>query len=271
MKFRIIIIFLFCCLTAISQQRKQYELYFDSGKDVLTTSAKNTIDSLFGKVKPEKISSVKIYGYCDSIGDTDYNNKLSIRRAENVKAYIKEKGILNDSIYIKGFGKTNQKYKSVKWDKNRRVSFELYFKKKAETKPTEITQPEFKIKKTEIERFVEKAEVGDKIALKNIVFYGGSSEPLIESYESLENLLNALKKNPTLEICIEGHICCSSNDNDNLSGRRALTVYNYLVEYGIDKERLSYKGFGHTQPLNEELNQAQQQINRRVEIRIVKK
>lgn len=276
MKTSFIVLFVFCYSVCSSQQKKQHELFFDSGKDILTESSIKTIDSLFNKIKPEKISSVKIYGYCDSIGNKEYNNKLSIKRAQKAKAYISEKGILSDSIFIKGYGKTNQKYKSIKWDKNRRVSFELYFKKKTTPKKTVIEKPIEKIKptdtiKTEIENFVTNSEIGDKMALKNITFYGGTDKPMTISFKTLEELVNTLKDNPTLEIAIEGHICCSTTDEDDLSGRRAKTVYNYLIGFGIAKKRLSFKGFGHTQPLTEERNSEEQQMNRRVEIRILKK
>lgn len=277
MKFLFLLLFFIICFAGISQQKKQYELYFDSGKEELTTSSKNAIDSFFNKIPVKNISSINIYGYCDSIGNTDYNNKLSIKRANSVKNYIANKGVIPDSIFIKGFGKTIQKYTSNKWNKNRRVSFEIYYKKKGTTKnvvntpikPVQST-PKDTIK-TEIDRFVEKGEVGDKIALKNITFYGGSPEPMPESFATLKKLLNTLKENPTLEISIEGHICCHNNDDDNLSGRRALTVFDYLVSNGINQNRLSYKGFGHSQPLTQELTSQEQQINRRVEIRIVKK
>jgi outer membrane protein OmpA-like peptidoglycan-associated protein len=179
---------------------------------------------------------------------------------------------------LKGFGKAIQKYQSDKWDMNRRVSFEICYKKAGKKqivansiKPVkpEIKNPD--TLKTKIEQFVEKAEVGDKIALKNIIFYGGTPDPMPESTKTLKDLLKTLKNNPTIEICIEGHICCHSTDNDDLSGRRALAVYDYLVENGIDKNRLSYKGFGRTQPLTQERTSAEQQMNRRVEIRITKK
>lgn len=277
MRFFISCLFLFYCIIASSQQRKQYELYFESDKALLSQLAVNTIDSILNEEKVENISSVNIYGYCDSIGNFDYNNKLSIRRAESVKNYFKVKGVIADSIKMKGFGKTNLKYNSEKWGKNRRVSIELYFKKKLPKKsivvdkPVKVIKPKQEIIKNEISEFVEKSEVGDKITLKNITFYGGTPQPMPESFKTLEKLVKTLNENPTLEICIEGHICCHNNDDDNLSGRRAMAVYDYLLGYGIDKERLSYKGFGRTRPLTEERTSAEQQMNRRVEIRIVKK
>lgn len=273
----ILFFILFISLNGFSQQKKQYELYFDSGKALLSTSAYNTLDSLFKTIDADKISSLNIYGYTDSIGNIEYNRALSIRRAESVKNYFKFKGVSPDSIYVKGFGKTNQKYSCEKWDLNRRVSVEILLKKvskpavKKKENIAKINNPPIENKSIEIDQFVEKGEVGDKIALRNINFYGGSPEPLKESYSTLEKLLNTLKDKPSLEIRIEGHICCSNSDEDDLSGRRAKAIYDYLKNNGIDKNRLSYKGYGHTQPLTKERTPYEQQLNRRVEIRIMKK
>lgn len=271
------VFFSFCHLSSVSQQKKQYEIYFDSGSEILTTNAKNTLDSLFLKIDIKKISSINIFGYCDSIGKADYNDKLSVKRANNVKKYIAGKGVAADSVFIKGYGKTIQKYRTNTWEKNRRVSFEINYKKKPAKKNVTVDKPANKENNitdstiNDLSGFVKEAQVGDKMALKNLSFYGGTSELMPKSKETLQELLTTLKENPALEICIEGHICCASFDNDNLSGRRAFAVYNILVENGIYKRRLSYKGLGHTQPLNEEKTEKERQINRRVEIRIVKK
>jgi outer membrane protein OmpA-like peptidoglycan-associated protein len=272
MKTGLFILLLFSYLLGISQQRKQFEIYFDSGKALLNSTAFNSLDSLYKTIDISRIRSVYVYGYCDSIGNVEYNKALSIRRAETVKSYFTLKGLKGDSIILKGFGKTNPKYKSEKWDKNRRVCLELNFNKKKTVKPVAIIVKESVTKKTEVEKFIEKAEVGDKMALKNITFYGGTPEPMPESFKTLEDLVLTLKNNPTIEISIEGHICCNSSDGDDLSGRRAFAVLTYLVEKGkIDVNRLSFKGLGHTQPLTQERNAEEQQMNRRVEIRIVKK
>jgi outer membrane protein OmpA-like peptidoglycan-associated protein len=273
MKFILFLLFFLCCLTGISQQKKQYELYFDSGNGILTSSAKKTIDSLFNKTSVLNISHINIYGYCDSVGNFDYNYKLSIKRANSVKNYITKKGVILDSIFIKGYGKTIQKYNSNTWDKNRRVYFEIYFNNNPFKKNVvNIIKPApVDTAKSEIGRFVEESKVGDKMALKNISFYGGTPELRPESKETLEELITTLKENPTIEIFIEGHICCADNDDENLSGQRATTIYNILAENGISKRRLSRKGFGHTQPLTLERDENERQMNRRVEIRIVKK
>ncbi|KAF5033394.1 OmpA family protein [anaerobic digester metagenome] len=87
----------------------------------------------------------------------------------------------------------------------------------------------------------------------------------------MEELYQVMIDNPTLEISIEGHICCSRLDEDDLSGQRAKAIYDFLIDKGIAAERMSWKGFGHTRPLTEERTEYEMQMNRRVEIRVMKK
>jgi outer membrane protein OmpA-like peptidoglycan-associated protein len=57
-----------------------------------------------------------------------------------------------------------------------------------------------------------------------------------------------------------------------LSLNRARTVYNFLVKNGIDPERLTYKGYGRSHPkISPEMTEADEQANRRVEIKILEK
>jgi outer membrane protein OmpA-like peptidoglycan-associated protein len=98
----------------------------------------------------------------------------------------------------------------------------------------------------------------------------------------LEELLEAMLTYPTLVIQVEGHICCNPTpadglDNEtgryNLSEARAKAVKDYLLEKGIHTDRVKYKGFGHTAPLYPypEKSLEEEKLNRRVEIKILKK
>ena len=102
------------------------------------------------------------------------------------------------------------------------------------------------------------------------------------SYLILDELLNIMKNNPTLVIEIQGHICCQFGDADGqdietntmtLSENRAHAIHDYLISQGINKNRVSYKGFGHSKPLHPypELNEEERTENWRVEIKILKR
>ena len=100
------------------------------------------------------------------------------------------------------------------------------------------------------------------------------------SEATLIELIKILENNPNLKIEVQGHICCLTSGSDGmdmdtrtmtLSVTRAQYVYNYLIDKGISPYRLSYKGFAASQPLVEEITDADKQLNRRVEIMITAK
>jgi outer membrane protein OmpA-like peptidoglycan-associated protein len=97
---------------------------------------------------------------------------------------------------------------------------------------------------------------------------------------ALDNLYYSLNAYPHLEIEIHGYICCTNNNEDgldlgtgtpNLSENRAKAVYDFLIQMGISPQRLSYKGFGSSKKLVQEVTEEDRITNRRVEIKIVKK
>jgi outer membrane protein OmpA-like peptidoglycan-associated protein/tetratricopeptide (TPR) repeat protein len=108
--------------------------------------------------------------------------------------------------------------------------------------------------------------------LKNVHFATAQSEPLAESYMELDNLVQMLLQNPTLEIAIHGHTdnVGASNSNLALSERRAASIKNYLISKGIEAKRLSSKGFGATKPLTSNETDAGKAMNRRTEFVIVR-
>jgi hypothetical protein len=66
---------------------------------------------------------------------------------------------------------------------------------------------------------------------------------------------------------LRGHVCCS-NDFE-LSVARSRMVYDFLIDHGITKNRLDYKGFGNKVPLFEELDDEAEALNRRVEMEVL--
>jgi OOP family OmpA-OmpF porin len=78
---------------------------FDFNKSVIKPDAKGKLDDLVGKVKGVNLEVVIAIGHADRIGGDAYNNKLSLRRADSVKAYLVSKGIAANRIYTEGKGK----------------------------------------------------------------------------------------------------------------------------------------------------------------------
>lgn len=113
-------------------------------------------------------------------------------------------------------------------------------------------------------------EVGERVKLENI-FFGFDSYKLQErSFSELGTIEHFLKENPGVTITIEGHTDNEGTSayNKNLSQSRAKSVYDYLVEKGISKERLSYNGFGDSQPIATNDTEEGRALNRRTEVKI---
>ncbi|MBI3778018.1 MAG: OmpA family protein [Gammaproteobacteria bacterium] len=79
---------------------------FDVGKADLKPAGKSELDAMVSKIKDNntQIEQVTVTGHTDSAGASDYNRKLSERRAEAVKAYLVSKGLSGDRIVTKGAG-----------------------------------------------------------------------------------------------------------------------------------------------------------------------
>jgi OOP family OmpA-OmpF porin len=101
---------------------------FDFDKAVLKPEGKEKLDDLASKMQGINVEVIIAVGHTDSVGTDAYNQKLSIRRSESVKAYLQAKGIEANRIYTEGKGES-QPVEDNKTDagraKNRRVEIEV--------------------------------------------------------------------------------------------------------------------------------------------------
>ncbi|MGZ3945595.1 MAG: OmpA family protein [Mucilaginibacter sp.] len=116
-------------------------------------------------------------------------------------------------------------------------------------------------------------EVGNKVILNNIFFDTNRFLIKDESKTELQKLLDFLNLNKTVKIEVSGHTDNVGSDQSNqiLSENRAKSVYQYLVANGIDASRLSYKGYGETQPVANNDTDEGRARNRRTEFKIIAK
>ena len=104
------------------------DVLFDFDKAVLKPEGKSKLDDLADKVKAINLEVVIAIGHTDSIGSDAYNQKLSVRRAESVKAYLVSKGIEPNRVYTEGKGEKQPVASNKTADgrqKNRRVEIEV--------------------------------------------------------------------------------------------------------------------------------------------------
>jgi len=104
------------------------DVLFDFDKAVIKPEGKSKLDDLSNKIRGVNLEVVIAIGHADSIGTDAYNQKLSVRRAESVKAYLVSKGVEPNRIYTEGKGEkqpvaTNQTAEGRA--KNRRVEIEV--------------------------------------------------------------------------------------------------------------------------------------------------
>jgi len=105
---------------------------------------------------------------------------------------------------------------------------------------------------------------------KRIQFRYKSAELTESSKEVLDNVIRILKRNPGLNVLIEGYTSKDGRNHQKISQERAESVRAYLELNGIKAKRLKAIGFGATNPLNEERTEAERALNRRVELKITK-
>ena len=104
------------------------DAFFDFDKSVLKPEGKAKLDDLAGKVKGINLEVIIAVGHTDSVGTDAYNQKLSVRRSEAVKAYLVSQGIEKSRVYTEGQGEKQPVADNKTAEgrsKNRRVEIEV--------------------------------------------------------------------------------------------------------------------------------------------------
>ena len=114
------------------------------------------------------------------------------------------------------------------------------------------------------------APVAEKIRLSSIMFDLDSAAIKPEFEPVLEEVAKILKDKSDKKVTVEGHTCSlgTADYNQGLSMRRATAVKDFLVNNGIDAERLSAAGFGEDQPIADNMYKDGRKRNRRVEFKV---
>lgn len=115
-------------------------------------------------------------------------------------------------------------------------------------------------------------ELPKTFTLDNIHFDTGKASLRSDSYKELNELVELMKLKPKLEIEIAGHTDDVGEEaaNEKLSMARSNSVRNYLIKKGIAATRITSKGYGESQPVADNKTSEGRQLNRRIEVRILK-
>ncbi|WP_293891037.1 OmpA family protein [Flavobacterium sp.] len=300
-----IFVFLFSLLFTTSfYAQEQITVYFDSNKFELNNLENTKLNTWISENKNNKI--VAIHGFTDADGTNGFNDTLAQKRVKFIFNAVKNQIKIREDFKTRSFGESFAQSKNK--EENRRVIIYYILEKdlaredeilgikneiveKLPTRGTaelsvakpEIVYPEklvfenpngtkseFKLD-TAFMKKVGEAKTGEKLQIQNLNFIINTFAVVNESRGKLYELLLVLEKNPSLKIEIQGHLCCMPVDRTDLSTQRAKAIFNFLVKHDILKDRLSYKGFGSTQPIYPlpEKDEQERAANRRVEILIV--
>lgn len=131
---------------------------------------------------------------------------------------------------------------------------------------------------TKVNRYGCPVEKQEPIVLKGVTFAYDSAALTAQAKERLSSVVNALKSAENIDVLIAGHTDSigSASYNLDLSIQRAKSVKEYLVEHGIDADRLQTKGYGETRPIAPNTkpdgsdNPEGRAKNRRVELHVIK-
>ncbi len=293
MKYLIIIgLLLYIRTSGWAQSNDTFRVYFPFNDSLVGKEATSYIDSLLESNTLIPGQKLIILGYADYVGGVRYNESLSMARATKVKDFLLASGFeMNDIMLYVGKGKIDRAPVDglIGYNDDRKALIII-----DRTPPARDTVPEYihveiplldtllfdvpaaALKDTVPFLDYNTIKINETIALRHILFIGGNDIMLDESLPELNKLYEFLNEHKTVTIRIEGHICCNKIDDPynrtTLSAARAMAVYNYLIDKGIDENRLSHIGYGHTRPLvDPERTEMDRTKNRRVEIRILTK
>lgn len=220
------------------------------------------------------VQIIELNAYADIEGSSKANIKLSEQRIEFILEYL---NFDKESLTANAFGKqrTLLNFTPDNWSR-----VDIYYSVE-KRKEIVIEKPVVKVDTTQDiltevpeEPLVEapnsavpaydSIEENTPIVIP-IQFVGGKNDILPESLGTLDELYLTLDAYPDLHAHIRGHVCCGNNRR--ISRKRAKVVYKYLVLKGIDKNRLTFKGYSNTQPLVfPERTREDRSKNRRVDV-----
>lgn len=269
-----LVLLVFCCISIQSQMLTS--VYFDYDSSKLTKESQKKLDSLANLKSNLKF---RIFGNCDISGSLEYNKKLSENRANVVNKYLQPR--IGNTITLEsvvGLGKEkpiNDNSTEELRSKNRRVDIFVDQVLKAGEIKSGRTFESFLSKK------ISDLKVGATYSLPNVNFIGGRHVWFPKGNKILIQLADVLKNNTSLEVELQGHICCDYDHFDgedldlktfNLSWTRADVIREFLEKQGVDSQRIKVKGMGHLNPvIYPERTEEDMIKNRRVEIVVLKK
>lgn len=222
---------------------------FDIDKAIIRPEYKDEIAQVGNFMKKYPTTTAVIEGHTDNVGSYNHNMDLSQRRAEAVVNYLVEQyGIERSRLSAKGYGFTRPIADNATDEgkqKNRRIEAVI----DCAFDVQQVTPPE-------------------RLCMSLVLdFDPGKAEVKPQYRNEIAKVADYMKRYNTTTAVIEGHTdnTGSPEQNMKLSQQRAQNVVNYLVDnFGIERSRLSAKGYGATRRVSYNNTPEGRQKNRRI-------
>ena len=240
--------------TEPSPERMKYcvnlDIEFDINKADIRPQYHDQVAKVGDFMKKNTTTTALIEGYADEVGNDEDNMRLSQQRAESVvKSLVENYGIDPSRLSAKGYGKTSPDFDNstdAGRQKNRRIVaiIDCALDVKDFTAPPERLCMTLKME-----------------------FASGAAEINPIYNDQVNKVGEYMKKYPTTTAVIEGHTdnVGGLESNMELSRQRAESVVTYLVaNFGIERNRLSAKGYGPTRRIAYNTTAEGRQKNRRI-------
>lgn len=240
--------------------------YFDEDSAAPNGYSNEKMKSFKEMMTSYEIQVIEINAYADINGTSEANKILAKERADRLIAYF---GLNDENILLNVYGshKIVLNFTPYSWD---RVDF-YYHKGDSRsaivaTADNDMSTDLVNTLSTEVAPVPKIEEISMNVPIIiPIKFKGGTNTIEKGSQPRLEQLYNTMMKYPTLNVHIRGHVCCGNNKR--ISKKRAKVVYAYLKQKGIDKKRMTFKGYSNEEPLVfPEVSPSDRAANRRVDV-----
>ncbi|MCX7955297.1 MAG: OmpA family protein [Bacteroidales bacterium] len=218
------------------------------------------LNDIYYFILPDSLKTTKTVFFKISVYDSETNKAIEVRckvinLEKNIVVYDKlTSSNENDYVYI-GLP-VNEHYGLYIVKEGYMFYSEHFYVSEKDTIPA--------VKKI----YLSKITKGKSFTLPNIFFDTDSFNLKPLSYTELIQLSEYLKNNTNVSIEICGHTDNSGSDeyNKKLSEKRAYSVYSFLIQQGINKNRMTYKGYGSSKPIASNETSDGRSLNRRTEI-----
>lgn len=258
-------------------ERDTLHVYFRTASSEISEGDR---ESLRAWIRKHEADSISIKAYCDSRGSTRYNDALALKRLNTVRSLLNRTRQSGEALGERAQLTTGSD--SIALQQNRVVRLVAFQQATGSTRAEKeiqisANQPHSDFASRLLHPSTQNGDTARPVVLEGLQFQGGTDRFLPEGAEVLAQLLQTMQLHAQLRIRITGHVCCvpvRSADGENiltgtqtLSVDRAMAVRSYLMEHGIDAQRIEVRGVGGSKPMYwPEYTERERQGNRRVEV-----